>query len=106
MLDVNDKDEFNRTPLFRACQGGQLEAIKFLLFYGADASLADEDGHTPLHMLIMFSEQDIEEAAQCLITSSEKVELNAFSAESFDIQNYGVNSLEHLSTGQSVQSTQ
>jgi hypothetical protein len=84
VINVDEIDGFPRTPLFRACQGGQLGAVKFLLSCGADASLADEDGCMPLHMLIMFPEQDIDEAACCLIASSANININAL-ADIFDV---------------------
>jgi ankyrin repeat protein len=37
------------TPLHYACEGGNLEVVKFLIDSGADVSVAGNDGNTPLH---------------------------------------------------------
>lgn len=48
--DVNKKDSFHRTALYKACEGGYQDAVDILLNHNADASLCHEDGSSPLHM--------------------------------------------------------
>lgn len=49
---INAKDAEGRTPLFFAVQCHELKAAKKLLARGADASLADKAGKSPLHIAI------------------------------------------------------
>jgi len=52
--DVNFMDRFTGfTPLIRACIGGKVENIKLLLAGGARTDLADTEGETALHWLLM-----------------------------------------------------
>jgi hypothetical protein len=45
---MNTKGQFGRTPLHEAVLKQDLDAIKKLLQDGADATLTDNNGHTPL----------------------------------------------------------
>ena len=75
------EDEEGRTAIYMACWGGHLDAIKALLSHGSDASIADGDGYTPLHFLVMLPESDVEEAVQLIMNSSANVDINAFTSE-------------------------
>jgi len=44
------KDILGKTPLHMACECGFFEVSKLLLSYGADPSLCDKRGNTPLHL--------------------------------------------------------
>lgn len=41
-LDVNARDKYEWTPLYRAAYNGHVEAVKTLLELGADRTLRDE----------------------------------------------------------------
>ncbi|QRW00381.1 acyl-CoA-binding protein [Ceratobasidium sp. AG-Ba] len=47
---VNDRDEFDYTPLHLAADRGHLNVVRLLLSKGADASLKDQDGDTALEI--------------------------------------------------------
>jgi ankyrin repeat protein len=47
-IDVNEQDVFGETALIRAAKLGNLIMVDFLLGYGADKSLFDDDGKTAL----------------------------------------------------------
>lgn len=47
-LDINSRDDDERTPLFYAAQFGHYEVICLLLDRGADPDLSGEQGRTPL----------------------------------------------------------
>lgn len=48
--DINEKDdEFGATPLHRAITRGHNEIALFLIEQGADTTLQDKEGYTPLH---------------------------------------------------------
>lgn len=79
------QDEQGRTALFLAVHGRQLDAMKLLLEVGgSDPHLADEDGHTPVHMLIMFSSAEVEAALSLMLHSSRELDLNCFSSTPLD----------------------
>jgi hypothetical protein len=48
-INVNTQDERGRTPLHMAARFGTLHALHQLLSFGADPSLVDRYGETPLH---------------------------------------------------------
>ena len=45
---VNRRDEAGRTPLYVACQYGNLDIVKALLLEEADINIANRNGYTPL----------------------------------------------------------
>jgi len=49
-VDINEPDFMGRTPLFYAVRTGNLKDVGFLIDNGADMSLADDYGHTPVHV--------------------------------------------------------
>ena len=51
-VNVNARDRNNQTPLHRAAQNGNLQAVKLLVQYGADVNASDLI-RTPLHYAIM-----------------------------------------------------
>ena len=48
-FDVNEKNNFGRTPLYYAAGWGHATIVVTLLSAGADAHAKDNDGETPLH---------------------------------------------------------
>ncbi len=67
-LDVNATDILGRTPLSYASQSGHLHVIKLLLKKGADMTLVDWYGSTPLHEAVSRSHHA---AVACLISASD-----------------------------------
>jgi ankyrin repeat protein len=51
-LDINARDVLGNTPLLIAMMCGNENHAQVLLRFGADASIANEDGETPCHWLI------------------------------------------------------
>merc|ERR1740124_367674 len=47
--DVNELGNGGQTPLMAACLAGSLNAMKWLLDYGADKTIGEKDGYTCLH---------------------------------------------------------
>ncbi|KIY32235.1 hypothetical protein I305_05185 [Cryptococcus gattii E566] len=56
---INSRDEFGYTPLHLAADRGYPEMTKLLLEFGADKSLKDQDGQTPLILAQISSRDDI-----------------------------------------------
>ncbi|RMJ17530.1 hypothetical protein CDV36_002818 [Fusarium kuroshium] len=48
-VDVNQKDDFGRTPLHYACASGEAESVALLLKHGGNAKAFDSQGYTLLH---------------------------------------------------------
>lgn len=63
-LDVNQKDDFGRTPVYYACAAGDAESVAFLLKHGADVHTLANDGSTPLHACAAFKTEQAIRAAQ------------------------------------------
>ena len=53
---INDNSE---SPLHWACQSGNIEIVKLLLFYGADISCLDNSGNSILHWAVSASQEKI-----------------------------------------------
>jgi len=54
--NVNIQDKRLRTPLHRAAQYGQLQAVLLLIKYGADPSIKDYNGWTPADRAVLHPE--------------------------------------------------
>ncbi|KAF7558225.1 hypothetical protein G7Z17_g97 [Cylindrodendrum hubeiense] len=78
------EDSSGRTALFLSCEGGHLEAMKFLLENGSDPTIPDEDGHTVLHMLIMFDVEEVECALSTLLQFYPDLDLDTYSSQVMD----------------------
>ena len=50
--DVNERDEFQRTPLILAASRGYAKTVRVLLAHGADVNAQDEQGSTALHEVL------------------------------------------------------
>ena len=59
--DVNAKTLNNSTPLFRAVEIENVEAVKFLVSKGANAVAKDTDNHTPFHVAAIMGNIPIAE---------------------------------------------
>ena len=53
------KDDFERTPLWRAIRPGRLDEVRTLLAAGADVHAADVDGETALHCAARWGQASI-----------------------------------------------
>ncbi len=74
-MDINLRNPLGETPLLCACRAGHGGiAILCLQRYKADASIAANNGETPLHWLSSFLDQYIEPVTQDLITNGAKVD--------------------------------
>lgn len=57
---IHQMDASGRTPLFDACASGIAESVACLVRAGADVSVKDVDGWTPLHACAEFTEEQRE----------------------------------------------
>ena len=58
-LDMNARDFMGRTPLHWAASNGQLEQVSLLANNGARTGLADDNGHTALHLAALAGNVDV-----------------------------------------------
>ena len=67
-LHVDSRNPLGETPLLAACRAGQATiAILCLQRYNANASLAADNGETPLHWLVSFDDEVIEPLTRDLL---------------------------------------
>ena len=52
-IDVDSREDIGQTALHIALQEGHLPVIEQLINYGADVNAKDNNGFTPLHLIIM-----------------------------------------------------
>lgn len=64
LCDVNQRGNFNETPLHIATVRGDIDEIKLLIKNGADINAQGENGYTPIHEAI---EQQNSEVSKYLI---------------------------------------
>lgn len=77
-FDLESRDGFGETALFKAIEVGSLEAVIILLEKGANVNSKSETGHTPLHWACYYGRTDI---LQALIAARANVNaLNLFNA--------------------------
>jgi len=69
-LSTDEADEHGRTPLWKACYEGQVDAARLLLDNGAEVDRADENGVTPLHIACLHGHVD---AARLLLEKGAEV---------------------------------
>ena len=55
-IDINSIDRVRSTPLHWACYAGAENAVSYLIAYGADPNLQDDDGYTWLHLAVKSAE--------------------------------------------------
>ena len=72
-VDVHAKDIVEWTPLHNATLNGKSEVVRFLLEKGADATLRDKHGRTPLH----FAAQYGHEVLCATLLEAQGVDVNA-----------------------------
>lgn len=56
--NVDEQDEYGRTLLHRACEGGHDNVVAWLIGLGGNVNAASVDGRTALHVAIQFSSRD------------------------------------------------
>ena len=74
-MDINQRNLLGETPLLCACRAGQgATTIYCLQVFHADASLAAENGETPLHWLIQFGDENTEAIVKDMISRGAKID--------------------------------
>lgn len=56
--EIDCKDDFGQTPLFRACDGGRIEIVEHLMKRKADPNLIDSDCTTVQHLVGFQGQSD------------------------------------------------
>lgn len=77
--EINRYGDYSETPLFEACKGNQIEAVKLLLKHNADVNLKYghvEDGGAPLHMAAKNGNVEI---MKLLIAKGAEIDSEAYS---------------------------
>lgn len=86
--DVNLHWEGCGTPVTAACRGGNSEIVQFLLRNGASAKRLSDKGPSPLHWMIMFEEDELEQMVGLL--QSHSGEINVFSKEVVELREHSI----------------
>ncbi|KAI4196716.1 MAG: hypothetical protein LQ350_006362 [Teloschistes chrysophthalmus] len=74
-MDVNLQNPLGETPLLAACRSGRGGVVIFCLQdFAADASIAANNGETPLHWLHRFSNENIEPMLKDMLVRGAKIE--------------------------------
>jgi len=81
IVDINLADARGETPLLRACRSGHYFPVMELLEAGANASIANNIGETPLHWLLSFDEKYVQEVCRALARNLPKSGLDAVASE-------------------------
>lgn len=55
--DMNYRDEYGKSPLHHATSGKQHHIVELLLARGADVTLQDQRGDTPLHSAVRSGDE-------------------------------------------------
>lgn len=71
-LDLNQKNNFGRTPLLAASTKADIECLRLLVNAGADINIVDERGETALHNTIHWNLPDLRD----LLLAQRDVEVN------------------------------
>ena len=74
---INDCNSQGDTALLFAARSGHRNALMKLLELGADPSIGNYTGDTPLHWLCSFSDQDVKEVATELVKKGANIETQA-----------------------------
>ncbi|MDB2414326.1 ankyrin repeat domain-containing protein [Rickettsiales bacterium] len=73
-ININEKDEFGRTPLISSVVEGNLENIKTLINKGADLNAVDEEGRTALMIASITGNAEIVKLIVKSLDDAEKKE--------------------------------
>ena len=66
-VDINAITPCGRTATYYACLGGHYSTLRLLISQRGSASLGDARGITPLHLCVMFDNQEIPQAVKILL---------------------------------------
>ena len=91
-IDVNARDFLGRTALHFAARSGTIDSLEQLLLFGADPSLVDHNGDSPMHV-----------AASCCSTSKCFLLVGYMTPETVRIQNLRGETALHYGVGRGVQ---
>lgn len=72
---VNQLNDVGETPLLSACRSGQKRVVEVLIQRGADPTIVTTSKESPLHWLISFTEEEIEDVGQALIAKDAEIDL-------------------------------
>ncbi|KAI2794622.1 hypothetical protein POX_a01221 [Penicillium oxalicum] len=72
-VDIDAKNDNGETPLYKAFQAGQSEAIDLLLRRGASPGTKTQQNLTPLHWLFMIPDCSIERIAKVMVDGGANV---------------------------------
>lgn len=73
-LDINELFMAKETALLKACRSGHGRIALLLLENGADPTLANDEGATPLHFLSSFDDEEIPEITDALVRAGANLE--------------------------------
>jgi len=74
-LNVNQLNDQGETPLLSACRSGHRDVVETLLQHGADASIVPMNNESPLHWLVSFDDEDIDDVGVQLIAKGGNIRL-------------------------------
>ncbi|ENI00904.1 hypothetical protein COCC4DRAFT_53436 [Bipolaris maydis ATCC 48331] len=77
-LNINELFEGNESALLKSCRSGFAEIALLLLEKGADPTLANDEGVTPLHFLSSFDEEYIPKITDALIKAGADREARSY----------------------------
>jgi hypothetical protein len=80
--DINCQNDFGETPLLHAARAGQARAVRLLVQRGADARILSRIRESPLHFLVDFDDQDVQQVSIDLALAGASSHLQTAAAES------------------------
>ncbi|CAL8124290.1 unnamed protein product [Orchesella dallaii] len=93
--DENARGQDNRTVLHYAAGSGNLTALKYFLLRGHDVNVTDEQGSTPLHLVVGLSKTNTHEVVVLLVEHGADVNaINKFGRTPICIANGGQSKVE------------
>jgi ankyrin repeat protein len=90
-FDIDGVDNKGRTPLYWAIATNNLETVRHLIQKGADPTVANNDGSTPLHAAV-YHVKSIETVS--LLLGNEQVDINRRDKNGLTALHYAINAME------------
>lgn len=85
-LTVNQLNDAGETPLLSACRSGHPKVVKLLIERGADPTIVTSLKESPLHWLISFEKDEVEEVVESLVSNGADARL--LTTQSFRYSNF------------------